>query len=195
MKLAQAASYHSNTPFDAWNGTQWVLAAVSGSLQAYDRFITDRSFGLKKRILTIGGAAALPANYEAVRGLDGTIFLITSETPDYEVGLVQMHSYQLLQADHTAVVYRTDDTKNSVGVPISQAEVNVGTFFCDIERYRTESSREFDDSFSTIFNITLALSTGALINNDTRITVGSDRFEVREKSEMLRSLNVVAVRQ
>lgn len=55
MKLSQANSYFNSVSLDGWNGSAWIPDVIRGNLLSFDRFITERTFGQKKRMLEVGG--------------------------------------------------------------------------------------------------------------------------------------------
>ena len=55
MKLSRALGKFATSTITRWNSSTslWVDTGCTGSLLVFDRFVTERTFGQKKRILIV----------------------------------------------------------------------------------------------------------------------------------------------
>lgn len=193
MKLGQAAAYHATTPMLGWDGTQWKSYSIKGDFHTFDRFITERSFGLKKRILTT--SKKVPAEVTALQDPSGRRYLITSENPDFHGSDNYMNSYLLLQADFSFDVINMVKQLNVAGTPIGSTKQVTATFFGDMERYTGETSRLADHARYSVMNIQLPVSAATHVNIDSLLSADGDEYEVKEVNKMLKILVVIAVKR
>ena len=92
MKPGMAIDYFSKTPLDGYDPATglWVPGVALGDFLTFDRFITERTFGQKKRMFLTGelGIGTLP-NYDVVRTPDGksTSYLLKMQISTDSTGL------------------------------------------------------------------------------------------------------------
>ena len=194
MKLATAAQYFNRVSFDGWNdGTQlWDTAVAVGTFEVYDRFISARTFGQKKRILMLGGTNELAVTYEVVRDPDGDMYLVESRNPDLGEFGRYSNVYQLHSAPHTLeVIEYVEGPVRASGAPGEVVPTVVATVFGDYERFSGTDSRELEHPRYSLFTIWLPKSTDIGPDNDLR--VGTLLFDVQEVTPMLNVLELRAV--
>lgn len=194
MKLSAAAQYFNRVSFDGWNaGTQtWDTGVAVGTFEVYDRFISSRTFGQKKRILLLGGTNEIAATYEVVRDSDGGMYLVESRNPDLGEFGRYSNVYQLHSAPHSLeVIAYVEGPPRSSGAPGDVVPTVVDTLFGDFERFSGTDSRELEHPRYSLFTIWLPGSADVGKDNDLR--VGSLLFDVQEAVPMLNVLELRAV--
>ena len=78
MDLARANSRFNTVSLQGWDGTDWVPEISFGNFMSFDRFITERTFGQKKRMFEVGGDNPIDPAYEVVRTIEGIQYIIIS---------------------------------------------------------------------------------------------------------------------
>lgn len=193
MKLSQANSYFNSVPVDGWDGSAWVAAVAYGDFMAFDRFITERSFGQKKRMFEVGGSRTIPAQYEVVRTPDGRRYMVVADNKDIEASEVYGTTYLLQEAQHTFSIVRNVPTVSASGLPNGNTPTVVATGFCDLERYSAENSREFDTVKYSSHVIVLPASVA--LTPDDQIIVDDTSYAVTEVNSLLKVKEVRALKR
>lgn len=183
MKLSQAAAYFNAVYLEGWDGAAWVPAVAYGNFLSFDRFITERSFGQKKRMFRVGGAPPAQLAYEVVRTPDGRRYLVSSSNNDVGRDGVYGTTYLLQEARYAFQVIRDITTASASGLPGATVKTPVAAGFCDVERYSAENSREFDTVKYSSHNIFLPRSTDVTV--DDQIVVGDMLYEITEVNYLL----------
>ncbi len=190
MKLSRAIHRFANTQLEGWDGTKWVANIAQGSFQVYDRFISARTFGQKKRIFLCTEDSRIPAGYEVVRDPDGVTHLVESRNADiggFRVPEVYAHTFMLHEAPHSVAVISFAPTLASSGLQGTQAETVDVVTRCDMERYTSEASGEVNPVRYSVFTVVLPSSID--ISTDHELIVGGDsatgyvggvRYEIKE---------------
>lgn len=191
MKLAQAAKRLSDTPLDGWDGTEWVEDVVLGSFQTFDRFVTERTFGQKKRIFYVGGDAGLPAAYDTFRAPDGAVFIIASVNSDIIRDEVYAKSYLLQQADGQVQIIDRIPTMYQSGMAGVVTETVTATVYGALDRYASEKDR-LDDSIRLSI-VTFTLPGSASVRADSLLRMDGIAYEVREVHDVLEAIEVKAI--
>ena len=145
MKLSQAIAAFANDTVDGWDQVNghWILNIAKGSILTFDRFITERSFGQKKRIFQMPGKTGLPENIEAIRDHEGNTYLVSYYNIDADFGERYNTVYLIQRADHTAELIRYNTVTAASGAAAGKSEVVVATFPVDFEKISTSNSREY----------------------------------------------------
>lgn len=184
MDLQRAAGKFSSSPIEVWDSSSedWLPTDLCGSLQVFDRFITERSFGQKKRIMTIPAGNKLDEEYAVIR-LEGSeeAFLVEKFNEDVRFGEVYAYSYMLHEAPFFVGVYKTSvDETNAAGVNIGGGgEVLIESVWADLSRFGGVPSKNFDESEITIINMTFPRD--SLVDSDCYLkTPEGDRYNVDE---------------
>jgi len=180
VKLEQAASYFNTVAVEGWDGSAWVPGVAEGNLLTYDRFLGPRTFGHKQRMFLMGGDGAALVPYEAVRVPGDIIYLVMSHNYDIKRSDIYATNFLLQQADFTAEIIEYQTTTAPSGLPGSKVEHTLGTFFVDVERYNSETSREFDDVRYETTIFTLPKSAESILTVDHELKVSGTLYEVRE---------------
>lgn len=142
MHLKGAAGYFARTPIDGWNGLDWDLDIARGAYLPFDRFISEREFGNKRRHLLCNPDNSISENYKVVR-LINEVFLLGVRNNDIQ-GSVYSHIFLLHRAPFQAALIEYTKTSSASGVSGHAVKTSVGVYHCDVERMSYMNSREFD---------------------------------------------------
>ena len=182
MKLSQLVRDFEDTYLDLWNGTSWTPDAIKGVFQVYDRFITERTFGVKKRIF-LTSYDPLDTD-EIVRTPDGVVCLLEAATPDYENDVRVRCSMLLRETNATVVVTHHVPVTNASGVATGQASTVSTTTWGDIGRYNSNQSPEFSGIYHETDILTLPRSFALSLSSN--LTVNGISYKVGELDNLLR---------
>ena len=196
-----AINYFSRTVVDGYNystGT-WDAAIAQGDFLTFDRFITERSFGQKKRMFIVGERyLGTLDNYGTVRTPDGQIYLISAKNVDldgYDGSTVYNNSFLLQRADFLCDVIRIDSALNAAGMPTGRTETVVGSYHCDMERFSNKSASEIDDIVYSQFSIWLPKEAEPDVTVDSEIRVDGTLYDVKEVDLMLGLVEIKAMKR
>lgn len=181
MDLGRAANRFTDNPILGWDSSsgQWVLTDVCGSLQVFDRFVTERTFGQKKRILLV--PEKLPANISTIK-MQGSeeAFLVEKFNEDVRQGELYSYIYLIHEASHFVDVMKETFTENAAGVSISNGTQVVESVWVDVDRFTsTPSKRMFEETEYTIVNMTFP--SDSIVDSDCYLmTQKGERYNVDE---------------
>lgn len=193
MELSLAAKYFDTTVLEGWNGSGWDAAVATGNFMVFDRFISDRNFGQRKRNFTTGGAA-IPAQYEVVRLPGGQVYLIEAANHDTRDGADYSLIYLLHEAPLTLDVVRVSTTARSSGAAGTPVETVVADdVFADIERYSSRKSDEHETVRYGVYEVYLPASTD--VKTSDYLKVGTDEYNVTEVMTQLKLKYVRATKR
>jgi hypothetical protein len=157
VDLARCHGRFAQTPVLGWNATTsvWDDTGLRGRLQVYDRFITERDFGQRKRILTLAGDQNLPGSYAVIRlGNSTTAYLLESLNKDIEGSDVYATTFALHQAPFHVQICKEVTTVLQSGVKKKTgAETVLFDTWVNMSRYSAVDSREFPLSDYTIYTV------------------------------------------
>lgn len=172
----------------------FVPTGITGSLQVYDRFISDRDFGQKKRIFLCPGQFSIDLDRLIVQ-LDGVpgAWMVEGSNPDADDTGVYGSSVVLREARHKIKLLRKAGTvkrRSGVGYTDEQYTTDLETWG-DFSRYSSTESRELSGTDYTIGS--WYLPKGCPVDLDTVIEddIGQ-QFKVREVSSFLDLLMIRA---
>ena len=183
MELQQAAQHFATSLFAGWDGTEWVAGAVIGAFQPFDRFISARTFGQKKRNLLVPQGFQMDPKYVALRSLDGTRYLIVDANADIDRGTQYQHTYLLQQADFDIEVIQLTTTDSASGLGGALTETVSATTFGDMERITAMSSDEFEVVDYT--NMAVYLPSTIAVTTADLIRVSSGTYDIKEVLPLL----------
>jgi hypothetical protein len=193
--LSRALGRFAQTPVMGWNGVtnSWEETGLRGRLQVYDRFITERDFGQRKRILTLSGDQALPLGYAVIRlGSSPTAYLVESSNQDIEGPTVYGTTFALHQAPfHVQVCKEVTSTLQSGVKRKTGIEAVLFDTWVNISRYSSVDSREFSLTDYTIYSVYFPRN----VVPDTDMYVKRlDNGDVMDITEVYQSLEIPAAR-
>ena len=181
MDIAEAIDWFADTAIDGWNGSAWVDDVGIGDFLPYDRFVTDRTFGIKKRMLLTPDHGRFDATiYPVVRTFDGKRWMVIAENTDFIGEETYAASYLLMLAAYDAEIIEFQTETMASGQQGNVTEVVVGTTVCDVEEYGVRRSRNLTDVVYGSYEITLP--GGVTVTDDHEIRIGNDQYTVNEVS-------------
>lgn len=194
MDASEAAVWFANTPVDGWDGTSWVPEVAWGDFHTYDRFISDRTFGAKKRIfLTPEDKKVDVSTYPVIRTGDGQQWIVVSANADIEGVSAYQQAHLILQAGFTADIIEYTTTSLSSGQQRDATENVIATTVCDIERFSVDRSDSFDSV--TYGKYKIVLPSNISVDTNKEILVNGDYFEVQEVAPELLTTVIRALRR
>jgi hypothetical protein len=188
MELSQAISYFAKDCLDGWDGTTWVENIAKGSLLTYDRFISARNFGLKKRIFLTGRDTGTLDAYSTVRMKNGTIYIVESKNTDTDsLPSNYANSYQLLKAEYQAEVIQLDTVTAASGTHRGVTRTTMETHHCDLERIssRSASADVPDIIYGQIYVVLPGI---ANVSTDNELRVNGILYDIKEVERQLKAI-------
>lgn len=193
MLLGETVSELCKTPFFLFNGTSWEESDDLCTLAVYDRFISDRAFGQKKRIMHTPGDKPLLDLDKFVRvgRPDGRspVYIIESENPDTDQFGNYLNTYMLREVQLPLQVYaKVKVGQTASGAPKYEDSLLPWQFWCDLERYGVARSSELPvdyDSFTITTSRAVPLPKDCRLHVDVGYTVM--KFAITERFDMMNS--------
>jgi len=193
VKLSQANSYFNSVHLEGWDGAAWVADVALGNFLSFDRFITERTFGQKKRMFETGGGAVIPDAYRVVRTPDANRYLVEALNVDIRDDVTYGRTYLLRECGSQADIIGFTKAASASGIGGDITESVLATVFCDVERITAENSREFDSVRFSSHVITMPGGTALTTDNQLDLDDGH-RYEVMEVNAALLTVSVRAVK-
>lgn len=191
MHLRQTHRKFATTPLAGWDGEDWVSNISMGAMEVYSRFITDRSFGVVKRIFST--PEPIPEAYKAVRLPNGDEYLITSHSTDIVGEEVYGNLYLLLQVTAYARIVNIVVEPSASGMGRNAQQVPSDPIPCYFERYGGTNSSEVDAV--TYSRTRLLFPRGTVLEVDDDVLIGESRYTVREQDLELDLVRAFALEQ
>lgn len=193
MDLGRAANRFTNSPILAWDLTteDWEPTGCNGALQVFDRFVTERTFGQKKRIMLVGRDDKLPDDMSVIL-LEGSeeAFMVEKFNEDVRHGRLYSYIYLLHEAPFLANICKSTSTTNAAGVKISDGELVMQRNWVDIDRFTGAPSKTFEETEYTV--TTMTFPRGAIVDTDSYIKLDNgERYNV---DEIYTSLDLIGAR-
>jgi hypothetical protein len=184
MDLARAAQKFTSSPIQGWDAlTQdWVDTPHFGALQVFDRFVTERTFGQKKRIMLVGRSDKIDPLYTVIR-LQGSeeAFLIEKFNEDVRYGEVYSYIYLLHEGTQFVDVIKDTFVLNAAKVKISTGTSVIETIWMDIDRFSAAPSKKlFEETEYTVVSMTFPKD--SLVDTDCHVKIKAtgERYNVDE---------------
>lgn len=179
MGLKAAANFFARTPLYGWTGTDFVELDVKGSLQPYDRFISEREFGLKRRMLLVNPDTPIPDDYTVIRvGTSGPAYLLGRVNEDWSVDNSYSLVYLLCIAPVVGELIELTRTAKASGMAFGTLDNSLGLWHCDIERLTFSNSTEFTQN--RVSEVLVTLPSNCPANADHEFEVGGKRYVLQE---------------
>jgi hypothetical protein len=197
MDLARSFEKFSKLELSRWNRAtdSYTPTGIFGALQVYDRFISDRDFGQKKRIFLTPGEFKIDPD-QLILKIDSvpSVWMLEGLNHDADSD-VYASSVVLREARYRLKLYKPGGEKRASGVGyVNRMDVLVTETYGDFSRYSSSESREMDNIDYTVGS--WYLPKGTPVDLDTIIENGfGQRFLVREVSTFLDLLMVRAQEQ
>lgn len=182
MLLQDIAEEFCQTPVFYYDGLSWLESPVQCRFPPYDRFISDRAFGQKKRLVQTPGGKLLPeADYYRVGRLTGRTYMVESVNEDMDGEGDYLNIYMVREAASQVSI----QVKQEVTLPSKVKTVQwvlQSTVWGDYDRYGTLHSSELDVDYTSY---TLALPKNIVIPKDCRLLIDGNVFVVTESYPQL----------
>lgn len=193
MDLRRAASKFANSPILTWDSTtsDWRDSGSNGALQAFDRFVTERTFGQKKRIMLVDPGCKLEDDVTVIR-IQGSeeAFIVEKFNEDIRFGKLYSYVYLLHESPYYVEVCKTETETNAAGVDVGSTEVVLESTWIDMDRFSAAPSRTFEDTEMTILSMTFPKD--SIVDTDCYAkTSNGDRYNV---DEIYYSLDVISAK-
>lgn len=194
MKLAQAIDYYSSLSVCGWDGTKWIPDICRGAFLPFDRFITERTFGQKKRLFMTNSDIGLLECYSTIRAGDAGVYLLGARNVDIDdLSDIYNHIYLLVQAADTAEVLEVQTDVAASGTPYNKQLVVAGTYHCDVDKFSNKSaSMVFDVTFS---QVKITLPGDAVVSTDSEIRVNDIVYDVKDVDRSLMTIIASCVKR
>lgn len=193
MDLRRSFARFANLELKSWDRVleEYVQTGIFGSLQVYDRFISDRDFGQKKRIFLMPGELTIARERLLLKvGDAAAIWMLESVNYDVDLTGTYASAVVLREARHQVRLYRNTGGKRASGVGRTEKiKELVETTYGDFSRYSSSESRELDNIDYTIGSWYLPRGTPVDLDTILEDDLGQ-RFIVREVSSFLDLLMV-----
>ena len=193
MYAGEAALWFADTVLDGWNGTAWVDNISCGDFHTYDRFITERTFGAKKRLFLAHQDNHFdPTVYSVVRTPDAKVWIVVSENADI-TDAAYAQTYLILEARFVAQSLSFTTSTLASGQQGSLVETVGATYVCDLEQFSLDQSDRF---YATAYGIYKVVLPGyAAVDDDKELLINGSRFEIQESyTELLTKVCRVIMR-
>ncbi len=176
MDLSRAANYFSDTPVHGWDGTRWVNGVADVTYLPFDRFVSEREFGSKRRYVLCSADNDALDSYSVIK-IGQEVFLVGVKNADVR-GDVYSNIYLLHRATHFVDVAEFVKSTAASGFAKSVVRSVVGRYWADIERVTFSNSKEFDTiKFS---QMSIYLPRDAVIDTDNEVVNGAEYYDIQE---------------
>lgn len=177
MDLSLVSETFCATPVYWFDGTGWVLADTACRMPPYDRFISDRAFGQKKRILHTPGGKYLPLNkYLRVGAPTGRVFMVESLNPDRDENGEYLNTYMVREATVEIEVLTKVETAQASGAK-SATWAPERTVWGDFDRYGVIRSAELPVDYTSY---TVSVPKELYFEPDCRLKIQGQLFAITE---------------
>lgn len=179
MNLKHAANHFNRTWIDGYNGTTWVPNIVKVTLLPYDRFISERDFGVKRRHLLTNPDYPIPAIYPVIRFANKPdhVYLVARDNSDI---LATEYSQTVLihRAFYTGQLITLTRSTAASGAVSAVTRTVTGTYYCDAENITFAASKEvpnikFGDSV-------VVLPAGTQAFTTQEVNIGNEQYEIEQ---------------
>ena len=179
MGLKRAANFFARSPLYGWNGTAFVDTGCKGSLQPYDRFVSEREFGAKRRMLLVNPDTPIPAQYTVIRiSTDGPTYMVGWVNKDIQDENTYSLIYLLHQATETGQLIALVKSVKASGMSGGVTDNILGSWYCNSERITFNNSREFNEVRVT--DSTITLPSNCPVTVDHEFVIGNHRYVIQE---------------
>lgn len=180
MKLGRLNRRFHETLVALWNpATQLWDGTAKICLQVSDRFISDRSFGQRKRNVFSAEKFA-----QDVIRIDDQVYCVESNEFDMEgsekLGWIIMVHELPFQCTFSKLV----SEKRANGDPLPAQRVDLVTTWCDIDRYSAEKN-QITAGDNTTFNVAFPRYVLELIDEDCFLTAGGIEYDLDQVAHNL----------
>lgn len=178
MRLRQAVNRFNKTPLEGYDQASgvWVPDVVRGNFQVADRFISDRSFGQRKRnFLT---AEMLPLGYELFRMGGSVIYMLESTELDMEGSTVLGYINMIHELAYPCQLIRLTSNKRNSGGSLPATRTVVAETWCDLDRYGQDTDKALGPVVMPTYNVTFPSSLLDTVTSDMILSVNGDDYDL-----------------
>lgn len=167
-----------DTPIYYYSSGVWALSPVKCRVPPYDRFISDRAFGQKKRLVQTPGGQLLPASNYYRPGRDtGRTYMVESVNEDQDANGDYLNVYMMREASDACQILTQQSTPRPSGTPKKEWVVS-SEIWVDFDRFGVLRSDELDGVDYTSFTITLPAN--VILPGDCRLRIDNALYAVQE---------------
>ena len=197
MDLRKSFERFADKQLQRWDPVNdvFIETDIFGSLQVYDRFISDRDFGQKKRLFLVPGEITLDLDKLILKIKDmPSVWLLEGKNIDTDGTGNYATSAVLREGRYRLNLKKVTGTKRANGVGfVTKTEQLIASTWGDFSRFSSTESRELENIDYTIGY--WYLPRGVPVDLDTIIEDSmSQTFQVREVSSFL-DLQMVKVQE
>lgn len=188
-KLADTRIHTLHRKTDTWQDSGAV-----GYLQVYDRFVSDRIFGLRKRILVIPSEHPMPME-GSVLSLNGggSAWLVEGHQEDIQLGSSYQRSCVLITAPYIVEVIDHKVIPRPSGVGGHSGEYQLDAVYGVFDRYGVKESGDYENVDYSRMEFVLPLDTK--IVGDCFLRVAGTDYNIQEAVPQAGVLRVRAQRR
>ena len=194
MKLSQAIGYFSTVNLEGWDGEQWYPDVAQGSLESYDRAISQRNLGRTRRILKT--VTPIEDRWQCVRFLGGeSPFILATYNVDVRDDTPYNHIYQIDEAPYVVEIVHHKTSKRASGSAGPRTDEIVATTYGGYSRATSQESETFETVNYSRFDIEIPIAMKPFIDSDAEIQMDGARFNIIEYSPRARAMTMIAARR
>lgn len=185
MDLSRAIAKFAKNEVLGWSQSRQCFEPTGfrGSLQVYDRFITDRTFGTKKRVLLLPKGQYIQSQYEYIRVGDGLArFMVDALNEDSYDNTPYATSYLVREAKYRVEIGFWQGETRASGTGGKKYFAVEQEVFGDYERYTANNSSEFSTIDYTVSDVFLPMSVE--IDSTKILRIDGKLYEVTEVSRV-----------
>ena len=196
MNLGRIASKLFHTRVEYWDkvNDQWLPTDSIGRLEVYDRFISDRSFGQRKRIFLTAPEKEIPAHAWVIRvGGMRNPWMVENINHDIDGDYPHLSVHMLQEIPYKAEIFRLGGERRPSGALADPVEVLVDTTYCNMDRYGILNAKDVPSVDYTVMSIYVPGDT--LVDSDCSVRVDGVVYDVFEVSPTMNALMLRAQRR
>lgn len=183
MLLQEVAHRFCQTPLFYFTNNSWRQADVLCRVPPYDRFISDRAFGQKKRLLQIPGDQDLPtSNYYRVGRANSRTFMIESLNEDQDEHGEYLNIHMIREAHDQCRIMIQDTTAQRPSGVSKPTWVEQGLCWVDLDRFGVLRSSELDVDYTSY---TITLPKNVQLPDDCRLIIDNQSYAITENFTQL----------
>lgn len=178
MKLAQINRRFYTTPLEGWNEmtSSWDANVVFGTFQVADRFITERSFGQRKRNFMTDGP--MPAAYSLFRLGGQAVYIVESSELDMENGDVMRQVHMVHELPFACQFIRLRTQKRLSGGETAPVREVIASTWCDLDRYGQDADSASGPALFPTYNVSFPISILPQISSETLLHVNGRDYDL-----------------
>ncbi len=180
MKFGTLNRRFEETPVPLWNPVTKVWEGCQKvCLQVSDRFISDRSFGQRKRNIISSEKLR-----QDIFKIDDQVYCVESNEFDMEGSSKLGWIIMVHEMPWVCTFKKLVSAKRANGDPLPAVPTDIVTTWCDIDRYSVEESQQVVGDAVT-FNVTFPRYALADVNEDCYLTVNGIDYDIDQVAHNL----------